>query len=142
MAGGDVVTSLEPPNEGQGASPYARSRGLEAHREPEVRSTPAESEGTKAPDRMNGATPAAAPEFIARGSGGPPDRQPPGFEALAGDVSDEATVCGWFALCGRPTDKAAAHPVLGIVPICSYCAARLGIVPEYQIDHPDGPGAP
>ena len=43
------------------------------------------------------------------------------------------TTCEWFALCDNPTSEAADHPVLGPVPICERCAAKLGITPIYDI---------
>jgi hypothetical protein len=36
-----------------------------------------------------------------------------------------AATCQWFLLCERPADTTAAHPILGQVPICTECAAKL-----------------
>jgi hypothetical protein len=33
--------------------------------------------------------------------------------------------CQWFALCDRPATTTAAHPIIGQVPICARCAAKL-----------------
>jgi hypothetical protein len=33
--------------------------------------------------------------------------------------------CKWFALCDNPATATAAHPILGAVPICARCAAKL-----------------
>ena len=43
-------------------------------------------------------------------------------------------VCEWFARCTNLTSLAASHPVLGPVPICERCAAKLDIVPDYDIE--------
>lgn len=34
-------------------------------------------------------------------------------------------VCQWFALCENKATTSQAHPVLGSVPICERCAAKL-----------------
>lgn len=36
-------------------------------------------------------------------------------------------MCEWFALCTRPADGVVAHPILGDVPTCARCAAKLGL---------------
>lgn len=33
--------------------------------------------------------------------------------------------CGWFALCERPATTTRPHPILGDVPTCDRCAARV-----------------
>lgn len=45
--------------------------------------------------------------------------------AVVDDV-DHGT-CQWFALCDNQATTTVAHPVLGDVPICARCLARLGI---------------
>jgi hypothetical protein len=34
-------------------------------------------------------------------------------------------VCQWFALCTNNATTALPHPVLGSVPTCDHCAARV-----------------
>lgn len=43
-------------------------------------------------------------------------------------------VCEWFALCANETDMGAAHPILGVVPICQRCADRFDMTPEYHLE--------
>lgn len=33
--------------------------------------------------------------------------------------------CAWFALCENPATTTEPHPILGPVPICQRCAAKL-----------------
>ena len=40
-------------------------------------------------------------------------------------VDDEPTICEWFALCDHVATQTRPHPVLGDVPICDRCAARV-----------------
>jgi hypothetical protein len=37
----------------------------------------------------------------------------------------EATACQWFARCGNDATTTRRHPVLGAVPICDRCNARV-----------------
>lgn len=48
-------------------------------------------------------------------------------------VTAASVPCMWFALCENTTTEAADHPVLGPTPICKRCAAKLGIVPAYDL---------
>jgi len=34
-------------------------------------------------------------------------------------------LCEWFALCTNPATKTRPHPILGAVPICDRCDARI-----------------
>jgi hypothetical protein len=36
-------------------------------------------------------------------------------------------LCEWFALCDREADGIVGHPVLGWVPTCQRCAAKLDL---------------
>ena len=36
-------------------------------------------------------------------------------------------LCEWFALCDRPADGVVSHPILGWVPTCQRCAAKLDL---------------
>lgn len=36
-----------------------------------------------------------------------------------------ATTCQWWALCGREAEFRMPHPVLGEVPICGSCKAKV-----------------
>ncbi|AYR01207.1 hypothetical protein SEA_SCARLETT_40 [Mycobacterium phage Scarlett] len=36
-----------------------------------------------------------------------------------------AQVCEWFALCDHEATSTEAHPILGEVPICDRCKAKL-----------------
>lgn len=40
-------------------------------------------------------------------------------------IADEPTICEWFALCDHVATQTRPHPVLGDVPICDRCAAKL-----------------
>jgi len=44
--------------------------------------------------------------------------------------------CQWFALCDREATHIRRHPVLGNVPICPRCAARVEepVTDEERID--------
>jgi len=33
--------------------------------------------------------------------------------------------CRWFALCTNPATTLEPHPILGTVPICDRCAAKV-----------------
>jgi hypothetical protein len=37
----------------------------------------------------------------------------------------EVVTCSWFLLCENPATMTKPHPVLGPVPICDRCAAKL-----------------
>lgn len=37
----------------------------------------------------------------------------------------EPELCKWFALCDHPATSRQPHPILGEVPICNRCAAKL-----------------
>ena len=45
------------------------------------------------------------------------------FRQACGIVSE--AVCEWFALCENPATREHPHPVLGSVPICDRCAAKV-----------------
>jgi len=45
---------------------------------------------------------------------------------LKGDIRSEQA-CEWFALCEEPAALLVPHPVLGVVPTCSRCAARFDL---------------
>lgn len=38
--------------------------------------------------------------------------------------------CQWFALCDHLATAQVRHPVLGLVPTCDRCVAKLGLTPE------------
>jgi hypothetical protein len=42
-------------------------------------------------------------------------------------TNTDVYVCQWFALCTNLTDQCVSHPVLGDVPTCERCAAKLGL---------------
>lgn len=37
------------------------------------------------------------------------------------------TICEWFARCENVADGVVSHPILGLVPTCSRCAAKLDL---------------
>jgi hypothetical protein len=43
-------------------------------------------------------------------------------------------VCRYFAACGKPTLTATDHPVLGPIPICLGCAAKIDLDAADLID--------
>lgn len=45
-------------------------------------------------------------------------------------------MCEWFAMCANMTSDATAHPIMGPVPICTRCAAKCEITPEFTITGP------
>jgi len=57
---------------------------------------------------------------------GPPPDDPPQqvYEFLQ---LDEFTTCEWFATCPNGTTTAMWHLILGHVPICGRCAARIEV---------------
>ena len=38
---------------------------------------------------------------------------------------EPAQLCAWFALCVRRATATRAHPILGAVPICTRCDAKV-----------------
>lgn len=34
-------------------------------------------------------------------------------------------LCAWYALCANPATTSRRHPVLGAVPICAICDAKV-----------------
>lgn len=45
-------------------------------------------------------------------------------------------VCRWFARCVRPAFAHVEHPILGPVPTCRECIARMGLAD--RIVSPEG----
>jgi hypothetical protein len=41
-------------------------------------------------------------------------------------MDDIVLICAWFALCNNETTTGLLHPVLGAVPCCTRCAAKIG----------------
>ena len=39
-------------------------------------------------------------------------------------------MCEWFALCDHPATLLVAHPILGDVPTCERCVAKLDLTPR------------
>lgn len=39
-------------------------------------------------------------------------------------------LCEWFALCDNPATGTEPHPILGDVPICDRCAAKVAALKE------------
>jgi hypothetical protein len=64
---------------------------------------------------------------------GPDPRTVPASYAAAMTPQGMRMVCGWFATCTNPTDRAISHPHLGPVPICPRCASEVGVTPELDI---------
>ncbi len=44
---------------------------------------------------------------------------------ILGEWVFEAPTCQWFALCDNQATGTLAHPILGEVPICDRCAAKV-----------------
>lgn len=40
-------------------------------------------------------------------------------------VDDHDIGCQWFALCDHAATSARSHPILGHVPICDRCSAKM-----------------
>jgi hypothetical protein len=40
-------------------------------------------------------------------------------------MADEPVPCEWFAMCDHPATGLMAHPVLGDLPICDRCRAKI-----------------
>lgn len=52
----------------------------------------------------------------------------PHYFFLTNEVSDGPTAddtCGWFALCNNEATTSREHPVIGSVPICEQCNAKV-----------------
>jgi hypothetical protein len=41
------------------------------------------------------------------------------------EVGPEQEECRWFLLCDNVATTAVRHPILGLVPTCARCAARV-----------------
>lgn len=37
----------------------------------------------------------------------------------------DTAICEWFALCDNPATTTRSHPILGDVPICDRCDAKV-----------------
>jgi hypothetical protein len=44
---------------------------------------------------------------------------------MATDAQPQPEVCQWFALCDHPATQTRKHPILGNVPICDRCEAKM-----------------
>jgi hypothetical protein len=42
--------------------------------------------------------------------------------------------CQWFALCDHEATVQVRHPVLGLVPTCDRCVARMGLQADVVAD--------
>ena len=40
-------------------------------------------------------------------------------------MTDGPVLCAWFALCPNQATTTMPHPILGDVPICARCKARM-----------------
>ena len=47
------------------------------------------------------------------------------IDAMLSDDPHVLRMCEWFALCDNPATKTRSHPVLGAVPICDRCDAKV-----------------